>query len=877
MNRYRTHLAVAIAVPVLLMACDGDSVDRPEGADRTPIPQVEVVAAGLVKPLGLAALPDGGLLIAEAGTGQRDMSAGVSMLTAEGTVGRVLSGLSSHSDSGDVPSGPLIGVSQDGRTAFVGMAGSVGLLTFSLEDQGKPLPGYPIFPENLDSRTDSPGTTVLLDPFDIAFDPFGTPVVTDASSNGVAMESEDGEIRFFHRFGSLERPGTATLKVDAVPTGITRVADRYVVVLTGGCSYPEGLGQVVTVDGQSASEIVVDGLNMPIDVLPGIDDTLWILEFARPVEDSSCDSEEGYQPSSGKLLRHYPDGTTETVLDGLDSPGSVVQVADGSLYITSSSTGELLHVYWDDDQRVGPAQHVEAVPAWRFEDVALRAGIDFTHGAFTKDLSMDPQAAMSGGLCWLDYDNDGWMDLYLVNSHSIDERDYWIRNGDLPANALFRNEGGTFVDVTEATATGLAVRGHGCVAADFNGDGLTDLYVTADGANTMLLNESGETFSPTHVVPPAPEWSSSTAVGDINGDGKPDLVVGSFIDLDRKIDKPSGAFPQDYLGLRNHVFLNTSRNGILSFSDVSVPAGIGSEDRTLGVVLSDFDFDGDLDLYFANDGQPNRLYENVTEDAGGIPQFVDIAASAGVDNSGSGMGIAVGDWTGNAALDLLVTNWDLELNAIFQNLGANDGSLGFQQSTFRIGIAGLGNNQTGWGTALEDFDNDSDSDMLIVNGHVPIVDLEGDSELVRLYGNLGAEGSPGQFEDWTGRTGLESLGPLMSRGAAVADFDNDGDLDIAINTIGGKAVLLRNDDPPGHWLEIDAGLMPGVRATISVGGMTQVREQHLGSSYLSSHDHRLHFGLGEATSISRIEIRWPDGTLRILRDVPADQLVTINP
>jgi hypothetical protein len=564
------------------------------------------------------------------------------------------------------------------------------------------------------------------------------------------------------------------------------------------------------------------------------------------------------------------------VLDGLNFPGAVVETADGSLYITSVFAGELLHVYWENDQRIDRADRIEAAPAWRFENVALEAGIDFTHGAFVKGLSMDPQAAMSGGLCWIDYDNDGWMDLYLVNSHSLDERDYWSRNGGLPTNTLFHNEGGTFVDVTDETATDLGIRGHGCVAADFDGDGWTDLFVTADGANAMLLNEAGEKFVPVQATPLAPEWSSSAAVGDLNGDGKPDIVVGSFIDLDRKIDDPTGAFPQDYLGLANRLYLNTSRGGSVSFREVTAEAGLTGEQRTLGVVMSDFDSDGDLDIYFTNDGQPNQLYQNVTETPGDVPRFVDIGGNAGVADSGSGMGIAVGDWTGDATLDLLITNWDVELNAIFQNLGTSDGDLTFQQSTFRIGLAGLGNNQTGWGTALEDFDNDTDNDMLIVNGHVPIMDIEDDSELVRLYGNLGAEGTPGRFEDWTGRTGLESVGPLMSRGSAVADFDNDGDLDIAINTIAGEAVLLRNDNPSGHWLMVDVGFAPGTLVTITADGKTQVREQHIGSSYLASEDHRLHFGLGESTTVSRIEVRWPDGTTTTMRNTGADQLVTVT-
>ena len=158
------------------------------------------------------------------------------------------------------------------------------------------------------------------------------------------------------------------------------------------------------------------------------------------------------------------------------------------------------------------------------------------------------------------------------------------RNGGLPTNKMLRNDGGTFVDVTAETGTGLALRGHGCVAADFDGDGWTDIYVTADGGNSLLLSDRGESFFSSQAVPPAPEWSSSAAVGDLNGDGLPELVVGSYIDLDRKIEKPTGAFPQDYLGLSNHLFLNTSRSGRLSFEEVAADAGLTEQERTLGVL-----------------------------------------------------------------------------------------------------------------------------------------------------------------------------------------------------------------------------------------------------------------------------------------------------
>ncbi len=357
---------------------------------------------------------------------------------------------------------------------------------------------------------------------------------------------------------------------------------------------------------------------------------------------------------------------------------------------------------------------------------------------------------------------------------------------------------------------------------------------------------------------------------DVDGDGLPDLFVGTYIDLERKIDKPSGAFPQDYLGVRDHLFLN---RGDGTFADGTAAAGLEREDRTLGALWSDVDGDGDLDLYVANDGQPNRLYENRP---GGDLGFLltDVTQTAGVGDSGSGMGIAGGDYDGDGAFDLLVTNWEAELNALYRNQLSETGAATFRYSTFRIGHAGFGDGDTGWGTAWADFDHDTDLDLLIVNGRVPVTDLATDPELVRLYGNLLAEGEPGQLRDWTERTGLTSVGPRLARGSAVADFDNDGDLDVAINQIAGSVTLLRNESPPGNWLIVaPRPAPPGTVATVSLGeGRELVRELHAGSSYLASEDPRLHFGLGEAEEAD-VEVRWPDGRSLRLDGVAAGQIL----
>ena len=234
-------------------------------------------------------------------------------------------------------------------------------------------------------------------------------------------------------------------------------------------------------------------------------------------------------------------------------------------------------------------------------------------------------------------------------------------------------------------------------------------------------------------------------------------------------------------------------------------------------------------------------------------------------------------------LDLFITNWERELNALYRNLSGEADELTFQYSTFRIGISGLGNGMTGWGTQLADFDHDTDTDLLIVNGRVPVTNLETDPELVRFYRNRTVEpgkpeGRPGHFFDWTGQVGLKELGPLLGRGSAVADYDNDGDLDVAINQIAGDLVLLTNDAAArAHWLILDpAAVVPGLRAVVTLpDGRMLVREVHAGSSYLAGEDFRLHFGLGVTTVVPQIELLWPEGRRDVLTDVGADQIYSL--
>ena len=863
--------------------------------------QVKVIAEGLLSPIGLAILADGSLLIAEEGTGNDDNSAGVTLITLDGSIGRLVSGLPSGRDAGDLAGVPLVGVSPAGDKIYIGNFGAGHLWVLPVPPSGFDLPDTPFTIDQLTPEMLALNNVSLVNPFDITFDPEGVPVVSDASGNGVAVEKPDGTTRFIHRFADLPNPVNSSVPIEAVPTGITRVGDEYYVALTGGCPYPEGGGQVVAIDGNRNQRTVVAGLDMPIDVAQASDGTIWVLEFARFTADASCFDGQGYQPNTGRLSRLRSDAGLETVLDGLNFPGAVLPLSDGSLYLSEVFPGRVLHITFDasDASRVStpPAPTAiseNAAGKTYLQDVGAAVGLDFRHGAFRSSVSMDPVAMMGGGLCWIDYDNDGWLDLYLVNSYAEAEMGDWQLQGGLPRNALYRNLGGTFRDVSRSSQADLSVRGNGCVAADFNRDGWWDLYITTQGPNALLWNNGDGTFregAEAAGVAPS-EWNSAAVVGDLNGDGWPDLFVAAYIDLEKKVPKPTGAFPQDYLGLPDHLYINEglAADGTVTFREVTAASGLVRQERGLGALLSDLDGDGDLDLYISNDGQPNRLYANdpwpggSAADPEGIGfRYLDLVNSADVGDSGSGMGIAGGDYDGDGLIDLFVTNWDTEINALYRNESAEEGYLNFQYSTYRIGISGMGNNMTGWGASWLDLDQDTDLDLLVVNGHVPITDLSTDGQLVRYYLNRswnleGEAGRAGQFVERTEWAGLKELGPLHARGSAAADYDNDGDLDVAINTIGGSVVLLQNDGLHGNWLQVSfSGFCPGARGVLILpDGRKLVREVYAGSSYLASEDPRMHFGLGSIDAIPQLRLLLPDGQSLLFESLRANQLIQVD-
>jgi ASPIC and UnbV/FG-GAP-like repeat len=518
-------------------------------------------------------------------------------------------------------------------------------------------------------------------------------------------------------------------------------------------------------------------------------------------------------------------------------------------------------------------------------DVAGEVGLDFRHGAFRWEVSPDPPAMMGGGVCWLDYDDDGWLDLFAVNSFAEAEAGRWQEAGGLPETALYRNEEGEFVDVSAEAGANLAVRGNGCVAADLDLDGDTDLYVTTARVNALLWNDGDGTFTEGAVAAgvAAYGWRTGAAAGDVNGDGWPDLVVAGYADLSNPTAGTSKGFPNTYLGVRDLLFLSNGSAGAgrVTFREVGMEAGLEAArfEYGLGALFSDLDRDGDLDLYVANDTNPNRLYENVAwpggaeADPAGLGfRFGERAASAGVADPNAGMGIAGGDYAADGRADLFVTNARGQLHAAYRSLPPDANEPSFEDSRGDFDPA-LGDALTGWGASWADFDLDTDLDLVVVNGDVPVTDLSADSQVVQLFGN-----DAGRFEDLTRAAGLDAVGPILGRGSATADYDNDGDLDVAVASIGGDLVLLENSGAGGNWLEVELeGFHPGALVTaVLPDGRELVREVHAGSSYLSSEDPRCHFGLGEAGEVSELVVRWPGGGESRLTGVHGNQLVRVE-
>ena len=516
----------------------------------------------------------------------------------------------------------------------------------------------------------------------------------------------------------------------------------------------------------------------------------------------------------------------------------------------------------------------------RFADVTAKAGITFVHAS-----GASPDKYMfetfGSGVAWIDFDNDGFVDLYFVNG------------APGSANALYRNNGdGTFKDVTQGSGTEASdnrAYKTGVAVGDYDNDGRLDLYITAFGPNRLLRNLGNGKFADVTtaagVAGGANEWSTSTGFLDYDRDGDLDLYVANYVDFRMDENPWCGTRQPGYRmycnptifdGTPDRLFRN---NGDGTFSDVSKQAGIANPaGKGLGVVFCDFDRDADIDIYVANDLVRNFLYRN---NGDGTFQDVAYAAGVGFDINGkpqAGMGVDCGDVDGNGFPELFVTNFSEELNTLYENRG--DGL--FEDVSQKAGL-GSGFLPLGFGTKMFDVDNDGDLDIYVTNGHVIDNIKLYQSKLTYEQADLLYENVGGRFKDVSAGSGPALRAPRVGRGLAVADFDNDGKLDVAITSLGRKAVLLRNVAPgAGNWLEIRAegaksnrfGL--GTTVRVQTPGRLQVREINNAASYLSSNDTRLHVGLGDAAAAQQLDILWPSGQRQTLTDVKANQVLTVK-
>ena len=528
-------------------------------------------------------------------------------------------------------------------------------------------------------------------------------------------------------------------------------------------------------------------------------------------------------------------------------------------------------------------------PVPQFVDVTAKTGINFHHDSAPEKKYI--VESMSGGVLLIDYDRDGWPDVYFSNATSVDG----ALQGKTARGALYHNNhDGTFTDVTDkagvATPCQFAMGG---AVGDYNNDGWPDLYITCLGGNVLYRNNGDGSF--TNVTKKADvadgRWSTGAAFGDYDHDGNLDLMVANYVDFhlsDLPVfgSKPTCKFkgllvqcgPRGLKGAGDSLFHN---NGDGTFTDVSKQAGVSDAEGLygLGVVWSDFDIRGAQDIYIANDSVPNYLYrenKNFT--------FTDVGMESGtaVDGDGSeqgSMGIAAGDYLHTGYPAIFVTNFADEHNTLYRNNGHHN----FDDVSSQAGVAVASVPYVGWGTAFEDFDNDGWVDLLAVNGHVyPQIDSLPSGARYRQPKLLHMNQHDGTFCDASDLAGPALVEPRVSRGAAFGDLFNDGQIDVVVEDLDGGAMVLRNTNNSGnHWITLELSsplknrLAIGARVKATAGNLVQTDEVRSGGSYLSQNDLRIHFGLEKENKVDELEIRWPDGKIEVVKNLEADRFYSI--
>ena len=525
----------------------------------------------------------------------------------------------------------------------------------------------------------------------------------------------------------------------------------------------------------------------------------------------------------------------------------------------------------------------------RFADVSAASGLSFRNLSGSSEQGLIVET-MSAGAAFLDYDGDGWLDLLAVNGTALGVSAAEGRN------RLFRNEtaGGDqglrrFREVTGETGLGSPAWGMGCAVGDYDNDADPDIYLTYWGPNQLLRNDGDGAFADVTGAAGVgdPGWGSSAAFGDLDNDGLLDLYVVNYLEFDLD-NPPAGGRKRRFKGLE--VFYGPKgipaqadrlyRNRGDAFVDVSAETGIaGRALPGLGVALGDFDGDGDLDIYVANDSEPNQMYRN-----DGAWRFAETGTASRVaftedGRPQAGMGVHGGDYDNDGDLDLFVTNFSEDVNTLYRN----DGDWLFADATSRAGLDGVVRPFLGFGTAFFDCDNDGWLDIFVANGHL-YPQLERLSSGLRyrqrnlLYRNEG-----GRFLEVGAAAGPGMSAAAVSRAAAFGDYDNDGDVDVFVANLNEEPALLRNERGNGtSWIGLELEGVEsnrdaiGASVRVSAGSLVQMREVHRGYGFQAQHDPRLLFGLGDLREPLRVEIRWPSGRRQVLENLPLRRYVAIR-
>ncbi len=490
---------------------------------------------------------------------------------------------------------------------------------------------------------------------------------------------------------------------------------------------------------------------------------------------------------------------------------------------------------------------------------------------------------MMGGAAFFDYDRDGDVDLYVTNGSSF----AGFAAGEHPANQLYRNDGGHFADVTLAADVGDTSWSMGCAVADYDNDGHSDLYVTNFGRNTLYRNAGAGRFADVTGETGVGDigWGTGVSFGDYDRDGDVDLYVANYVDFSLDYESPIPCLWKNVkvycgpVGLLPAADVFYRNNGDGTFSEWTQQAGLkGEKFYGMSALFGDYDADGWPDLFVANDSTPNLLFRNRQDG-----RFTEEALMAGVAYSGEGvtqgcMGATWGDYDNDGLFDLFVSNFADEYNALYKNEGGGF----FADVSFAAGIGAAPAELVSWGTGFFDYDNDGDRDLFVANGHTyPQADLPRVNSSYEQANSL-FENRGGRLREVSATAGPGFVLRRVSRGTSLADYDNDGDIDLFVLNLNSRPTLLRNDGDLGnHYLLVRTeGTVSnrdgiGAHVIIHAGGQTQYAEVQSGGSYLSHNDLRLHFGLGRAERVERLEVRWPSGTVQVLNDIAADQVVTV--